>query len=191
MDVWRYDNMPGNRQAYRIENGSNPGNLWPEFTTWLQSHGIQPYISVNGDLILAELPDKEKEERARRYNEELDERNRIAAENREKPWLPGEEQYSQLFPERTVHRANPRENVEDVLKTIEESTQPDWRAIEEQAKRDLEAIQTDEDAIRFINTYFAQDLRHDYLKIYRSDRHEMLRSPRQAIDDILSLPPIQ
>ncbi len=33
----------------------------------------------------------EAAERVRRYNQEMDERNRIAHENRDKPWLPGVE----------------------------------------------------------------------------------------------------
>ncbi len=67
----------------------------------------------------------------------------------------------------------------------------DWRAIEAQAKADLEAIQTNQDAITFIQKYFAKDLQPDYLKIYRSDVHEMGRSPKKAIENLLSLPPIQ
>ncbi len=66
----------------------------------------------------------------------------------------------------------------------------DWKAIEAQAKADLETIQTDQDAYRFIETYFTREYRADYLKIYRSDRHEMGRTPRRAIDNLLSLPPL-
>jgi hypothetical protein len=67
----------------------------------------------------------------------------------------------------------------------------DWRAIEAQAKADLEAIATDQDAIAFIETYFARDLRLRYLELYRSDRNEMGRTPRQAIDNLLTLPPLE
>jgi hypothetical protein len=66
----------------------------------------------------------------------------------------------------------------------------DWKAIESQAKRDLENIQTDQDAVAFLEKYFSRELRLDYLKLYRSDRREMGRSPRQAIDNLLSLPPL-
>jgi len=65
----------------------------------------------------------------------------------------------------------------------------DWKAIEAQAKADLEQIATDQDAYRFIEKYLSQELRGQLMDIYRSDRHEMNRSPRQAIDNILSLPP--
>jgi hypothetical protein len=67
----------------------------------------------------------------------------------------------------------------------------DWRAIEAQAKADLEKIATDQDAIRFIETYFVRDLRLRYLALYRSDRHEMGRTPREAIDNLLTLPPLE
>ena len=69
------------------------------------------------------------------------------------------------------------------------STQ-DWREVEAQAKQDLEAIQTDQDAIAFIEKYLSRELRHQYLTIYRSDRREMNRTPRQAIDNLLTLPPL-
>ena len=67
----------------------------------------------------------------------------------------------------------------------------EWKAIEEQAKADLEAVQTDKDAYAFIGKYLSKDLQGRYLQIYRSDRHEMNRTPRQALDNILSLPPIE
>lgn len=67
----------------------------------------------------------------------------------------------------------------------------DWKAIEAQAQADLEKIETDQDAIAFIQKYFSKDLQPRYMQIYRSDRHEMNRTPRQAIDNILSLPPIE
>ncbi len=66
----------------------------------------------------------------------------------------------------------------------------DWKAIEAEAQKDLEAIQTDQDAIAFIQKYFVKDLQPNYLKIYRSDRYEMNRTPRAAIDNLLSLPPL-
>ncbi len=66
----------------------------------------------------------------------------------------------------------------------------DWKAIEAQSQKDLDAIQTDQDAVRFIETYLSKELRHNYLELYRSDRHEMNRTPRQAIDNLLSLPPL-
>ena len=71
-----------------------------------------------------------------------------------------------------------------------DQTPPDWRAIEAQAKADLENIQTDKDAIAFIEKYLSKELQPDYLKIYRSDRYEMNRTPRQAIDNLLSMPPL-
>ncbi len=67
----------------------------------------------------------------------------------------------------------------------------DWHAIEQQAQADYQQIADDSDAVRYICTYFAKDLQADYLKIYRSDRYEMGRSPRQAIDNILRMPPLQ
>ena len=69
-------------------------------------------------------------------------------------------------------------------------TMNDWKAIEAQAKIDLEAIQTDQDAYAFINKYLSKELRPDYLRVYRSDRHEMNRTPREALDNLLSLPPL-
>lgn len=68
---------------------------------------------------------------------------------------------------------------------------PDWREIEKQAEIDLQAIQTDQDAYRFIEKYLSKDLRGRYMAIYRSYRHEMLKTPRQAIDNMLSLPPLE
>jgi hypothetical protein len=66
----------------------------------------------------------------------------------------------------------------------------DWRAIEKQAEQDLAAIQTDQDAYRFIEKYLSKELRGQLVKIYQSDRHEMNRSPRAAIKNLLSLPPL-
>jgi len=66
----------------------------------------------------------------------------------------------------------------------------DWKEIEAQAKADLERIQTDADAYAFMDKYFSRELLHNYRVIYRSSRHEMLRTPRQAIDEILTLPPL-
>jgi len=44
---------------------------------------------VNFDELISEYERKNQEaEQAERYNREMDERNRIAAENRNKPWLP-------------------------------------------------------------------------------------------------------
>lgn len=67
----------------------------------------------------------------------------------------------------------------------------EWQDIEAEVKQDLARIETDQDAYDFMDKYFSKDLQADYIKIYRSDRHEMNRSPRQAIDNLLSLPPIQ
>ncbi len=66
-------------------------------------------------------------------------------------------------------------------------TEKDWKELEEE----LEQITDDQDAVAFICNYFAKDLQADYLKIYRSDRYEMNRSPKQAIANLLRLPPIQ
>jgi|SRR5215467_14560912 len=73
----------------------------------------------------------------------------------------------------------------------EKDTMQEWRAIVEQSQQDLAAIQTDKDAYAFIDKYFSKDLRHRYYQLYRSNRHEMLRTPRQAIDNLLSLPPLE
>lgn len=70
-------------------------------------------------------------------------------------------------------------------------TEKDWKEIEKEAERDFEQITDDQDAVAFIVKYFARDLQSDYLKIYRSDRYEMNRSPKQAIANLLRLPPIQ
>ncbi len=69
--------------------------------------------------------------------------------------------------------------------------QPNWQAIEAQAAADLEAVTTDKEAYAFIEKYLSKDLRGRYMTIYRSDRHEMNRSPRQALDNLLSLPPLE
>jgi hypothetical protein len=66
----------------------------------------------------------------------------------------------------------------------------EWREIEAQAQADLETIETDEQAIAFIDKYLSHERRMDYLRIYHSDRHEMNRTPREALDNLLSLPPI-
>ncbi len=73
----------------------------------------------------------------------------------------------------------------------ENNNTSDWKAIEAQSKADLDRIQTDQDAYAFIKKYLAHDLQGRYVQIYRSDRHEMNRTPRQAIDNLLSLPPIE
>jgi hypothetical protein len=65
----------------------------------------------------------------------------------------------------------------------------DWRTIEAQSQADLEAIQTDQDAIAFIEKSLSRERCPDLLKIYRSDRHEMNRTPREAIGNLPSLPP--
>ena len=75
--------------------------------------------------------------------------------------------------------------------TDEEEKPLDWNAIVAQAQADLEAVQTDQDAYRFIEQYFPQDLRGRYMVIYRSDRQEMNRTPRQALDNLLALPPLE
>jgi len=67
----------------------------------------------------------------------------------------------------------------------------DWRAIEQQAQTDYQQIADDSDAVRYICTYFSKELQADYLKIYRSDRYAMNRSPKQAIATLLRLPPLQ
>lgn len=90
--------------------------------------------------------------------------------------------------ERT-HRAELAQALRDMKPEAEE--QPlDWKAIEAQAQQDLEAIQTDKDAYTFIDKYMLKELRPQLRQIYRSDRHEMNRTPRQAIDNLLSLPPL-
>lgn len=66
----------------------------------------------------------------------------------------------------------------------------DWKDIEAQAQTDLDAIQTDQDAYAFMDKYLSKELRWRYREMYRSDRNEMGRSPRQAIDNLLSLPPL-
>jgi hypothetical protein len=74
---------------------------------------------------------------------------------------------------------------------MEFSNETEWQAIQDQAAADLEAVTTDQQAYTFIEKYFSRDLRGRYLAIYRSDRHEMNRSPRQALDSLLSLPPLE
>src|SRR6266700_1952306 len=71
------------------------------------------------------------------------------------------------------------------------SMNKDWRAIEQQAQADFEQITDDQDAVAYIVKYFSKELQPDYLKIYRSDRYEMGRSPKQAINNLLRLPPLQ
>jgi len=65
-----------------------------------------------------------------------------------------------------------------------------WKAREAQAQEDLQRILTDADAIAFLEKYLSKELCPNLLKMYRSDRHEMGRTPRQAIDHVLSLPPL-
>ncbi len=67
----------------------------------------------------------------------------------------------------------------------------DWKTIEAQAAADLEAVTTDKEAYAFIEKYLSRDLRGRYLAIYRSDRHEMNRSPKEALESLLSLPPLE
>lgn len=66
---------------------------------------------------------------------------------------------------------------------------PDWRAMPARVRADLEAVETDEQALAFIARYFVKGLQPRYRQIYRSDRHEMRRTPRQALDNLLCLPP--
>jgi hypothetical protein len=66
----------------------------------------------------------------------------------------------------------------------------DWKAIEAQAEQDLQAIVSDADAYAFIERYLSKELRASYIAIYRSDRHEMGRSPKEAVERLLSLPPL-
>jgi hypothetical protein len=73
----------------------------------------------------------------------------------------------------------------------EQDEAPDWHAIETQAKADLEAVATDQEAYAFMRKYFAKDLLGRYQQLYRSDRQEMLRSPKEALDNLLSLPPLE
>ena len=65
---------------------------------------------------------------------------------------------------------------------------PDWRAIPARVRADLEAVETDEQALAFLARYFVKDSQPRYRQIYRSDRHEMRRTPRQALDTLLRLP---
>ncbi len=65
----------------------------------------------------------------------------------------------------------------------------DWKAIEAQAATDLEAVQTNQQAYAFIEKYLSKDLRGRYMAIYRSDRHEMNRSPKESLESLLALPP--
>jgi len=83
-----------------------------------------------------------------------------------------------------------RNQLAQQLRESEDSISQDWKAIEAQAKTDLENIQTDQDAYTFIDKYLLKELRHNYREIYRSDRNEMGRTPRQAIGSLLSLPPL-
>lgn len=72
----------------------------------------------------------------------------------------------------------------------QEENPVDWKAIDEQAKVDLAAIVTDQDVYDFMHKYLSKELMHQYMLIYRSDRHEMNRSPKQALENLLSLPPL-
>lgn len=63
----------------------------------LRSHGHIMTVSAQdlrdieayATLHMVELEaEAQAAERVRRYNQEMDERNRISAENRDKPWLP-------------------------------------------------------------------------------------------------------
>ena len=66
----------------------------------------------------------------------------------------------------------------------------EWKDIEAEVTRDLTTIETDQEAYDFMHKYLSKELMHQYMQIYRSDRHEMNRSPRQALESILSLPPL-
>lgn len=74
---------------------------------------------------------------------------------------------------------------------MEFSNETEWQSIQDQAATDLEAVTTDKQAYAFISKYMSKDLRGRYVQIYKSDRYEMLRSPRQALDNLLSLPPLE
>jgi hypothetical protein len=65
-----------------------------------------------------------------------------------------------------------------------------WRAIEQEMNSDLAAVKTDEDASRFMRRYFSAEYLHDYLKIYRSIRSEMGKTPGDALAQVLELPPL-
>jgi hypothetical protein len=67
-------------------------------------------------------------------------------------------------------------------------TNQDWKDIVAEAERDLDGITTDQQAYDFMRTYLSEELMHQYMLIYRSDRHEMGRTPRQALENLLSLP---
>ncbi len=66
----------------------------------------------------------------------------------------------------------------------------DWKDIEAEVKRDLAAIITDQDVYAFMDKYFSREYLPTYRQLYYSDRHVMNRTPRQALANILSLPPL-
>lgn len=74
---------------------------------------------------------------------------------------------------------------------MEFSNETEWQALQDQAASDLEAVTSDKEAYAFIEKYMSKDLQGRYMAIYRSDRHEMNRTPRQALDNLLSLPPLE
>jgi inhibitor of KinA sporulation pathway (predicted exonuclease) len=83
----------------------------------------------------------------------------------------------------------------DIETRMQEQAKPrvmeTWKAAQAKIEAELEAIQTDQDAYAFIAKHLSKDLQGRYRAIYRSDRHEMNRTPRQAIDNLLSLPPLE
>lgn len=74
---------------------------------------------------------------------------------------------------------------------MEFSNETEWQSIQDQAAADLEAVMSDKEAYAFISKYFSRDLQGRYTAIYRSDRHEMNRSPKEALTSLLSLPPLE
>jgi len=94
------------------------------------------------------------------------------------------------------YEESPEEFADSFTETTEIHQDPkavflDWKALEAQAKADYAQIADDSDAVAFIVKYIARDLQADYLKIYRCDRYAMNRSPKQAIANLLRLPPLQ
>lgn len=78
-----------------------------------------------------------------------------------------------------------------ILDEVAPLAEQDWKTIEAQAAADLASVQSDQDAYTFIKQYLASDLQGRLLAIYHSDRHEMLRSPKQALENLLALPPLE
>ena len=67
-------------------------------------------------------------------------------------------------------------------------SEQDWKDIEVEVARDLSGITTDLSAYNFMDKYFSREVKGQCIDIYRSLRNEMLKTPREAIDTILSLP---